>query len=121
MRLPKSIKFLLFKLKAYNFKYQTKEVIVVSLIGFWFLMVTISSIWFLVDKVLEDPFRILPMSSVREVMVKDPSTQAQIILIRDEALLKDLPKQVNSTKDLDSLITALKNSDLSQVNSGFLQ
>ncbi len=113
MRLPKKIKFWLFKLKARNLNQKIKELSLVSI--FWLSIITALVIWVVFEKKNENLSNItFPESihSIDSVTVQEASSSVQVFLYTDENSVKDLPKQIDTKKDLDSLIKASQNSDI---------
>ncbi len=110
MNLPKQIRFWLFKLKARNYKQKIKEVSLISV--FWVSIISALIIWIVFSKTNNKPTpSALPESPI-SIVVKDASPSIQVFLFKDETLLKDLPNEINTEADLESLITASQNTDL---------
>lgn len=110
MKLPKSIRFWLFKLKAHNSGWKIKEGFLIS--AFWVSIVAAIIIWVVFGKTDSKPAAAPSPEPLTSIVVKEASPSIQVFLYKDESLLKDLPKQAVTKNDLDSLLTASQNSDL---------
>lgn len=113
MNLPKKIRFWFYKLKAYNYNQKIKLVILIS--AFWVSIIIAVVIWAIFRNTgSRIPVATLPgsISSINQVAVKEASPSIQVFLFTDANLLSDLPKEVNTKTDLDSLIKASQNTDL---------
>lgn len=103
--LPKKIRFWLYVLKAYNFAQKIKVIYLTSAV--WLLIVASIIVWIAFDKTSGKPVNSpLPRENNKA------STPIEILLFNDENTIKDLPKEINTKNDVDSLIQASQNSDL---------